>query len=113
MQRRAWLCEWDLPIVTFAGETFPSRVAGSLLHAMDLDHLITYSLDEYEAKVIGLASEPDRLRKLRQQVTERVSGHPLFDGRVFAKNVEKAYDTMWQLYERGEETSPNQDRLSD
>ncbi len=92
-----------LPIVTLAGQTFPSRVAGSLLHAMDLDHLITYSLDEYEAKVIQLASEPDRLRKLRQQVTERVSRHPLFDGRVFTKNVEKAYDTMWQLYERGEE----------
>jgi protein O-GlcNAc transferase len=91
-----------LPIVTLAGETFPSRVAGSLLHAMDLDHLITYSFDEYEAKVIELASEPNRLRKLRQQVTERASGHPLFDGRVFAKNVEKAYDAMWQLYERGE-----------
>ncbi len=91
-----------VPIVTLSGETFQSRVAGSLLHAMGLDQLITYSFEEYEAKVVELASDPDKLRSLRQQVTERATGHPIFNGRVFARNLEKAFDAMWQIFERGE-----------
>jgi protein O-GlcNAc transferase len=91
-----------LPIVTLSGETFQSRVAGSLLHAMGFDHLITSSLKEYETKVVELASNLEALRTLRQQISQRAAGHPIFDGRNFTRNIEKAYDAMWQLFERGE-----------
>src|SRR5713226_5222019 len=38
-----------IPVVTCAGRSFASRVAGSLLHAIRLPELVTYSLKEYEA----------------------------------------------------------------
>ena len=37
----------NLPVVTLKGKTFPSRVAGSLLHSLDLDELITENIDGY------------------------------------------------------------------
>ena len=40
------------PVLTLAGETFPSRVAGSLLSAIGVPELITYSLDDYERRGI-------------------------------------------------------------
>ena len=47
-----------LPVLTYPGNTFASRVAGSLLHAIGLDELVTTSLDEYEALALRLAREP-------------------------------------------------------
>jgi protein O-GlcNAc transferase len=38
-----------VPVLTCAGETFASRVAGSLLNAVGLSELITHSHEEYEA----------------------------------------------------------------
>ncbi len=38
-----------LPVLTCSGDTFAGRVAGSLLHAVGLPELITFSLDAYEA----------------------------------------------------------------
>ena len=43
------------PVLTVAGQTFPSRVAGSLLRALGLPELITTSLLEYEEMALCLA----------------------------------------------------------
>jgi predicted O-linked N-acetylglucosamine transferase (SPINDLY family) len=40
------------------GQSFASRVAASLLHAIGLPELITESLDDYEALAIVLAGDP-------------------------------------------------------
>ena len=41
-------CIWsELPFVTFLGESFASRVGGSILHSLGLDELICESHDEY------------------------------------------------------------------
>jgi predicted O-linked N-acetylglucosamine transferase (SPINDLY family) len=51
-----------LPIVTMRGQSFASRVAGSLLEAMKLPQLIANSLNEYEEIVISLANQPSQLQ---------------------------------------------------
>jgi protein O-GlcNAc transferase len=55
-----------VPVLTCAGETFCSRVAGSLLHAIGLPELITTSLDDYTATALRLANRPDELAGLRR-----------------------------------------------
>src|SRR5262249_9654738 len=57
-----------VPVVTCAGETFASRVAGSLLQAAGLSDMITESLTEYEALALGLASDPRALSDVRKRV---------------------------------------------
>jgi protein O-GlcNAc transferase len=54
-----------LPVITCAGETFASRVAGSLLHAVGLAELVTYSLADYETLALELATKPMMLAGLR------------------------------------------------
>ena len=58
----------NLPLVTYSGHTFISRMAGSMLHGAGLDELITHSLADYEARVVDLVRQPARLTSLKQQM---------------------------------------------
>jgi predicted O-linked N-acetylglucosamine transferase (SPINDLY family) len=53
-----------LPLLTQTGRTFSSRMAGSLLNAVDLPVLITYLFAEYEEKAVELAHAPDKIVRI-------------------------------------------------
>ena len=83
-----------VPLVTCPGESFPARVAASLLRAVDLPELIAPTLDDYEALAIALAHDPTRLQALKDKL-ERTRGiAPLFDTDAFTRNIEAAYMRM-------------------
>ncbi len=90
-----------LPIVTCAGRTFASRVAGSLLRAVGLSELITTSLEEYEALALALARGPERMASLRARLTRHEEPLPLFNTPIFCRHLEAAYRHMWRLYRDG------------
>jgi predicted O-linked N-acetylglucosamine transferase (SPINDLY family) len=46
-----------LPVVTYRGRTFASRVAASLLHAVGLPELVCDSVASYEARIVELAGD--------------------------------------------------------
>jgi predicted O-linked N-acetylglucosamine transferase (SPINDLY family) len=83
-----------LPVVTCMGESFASRVAASLLNAMDLPELITTNYEDYKAIAITLANNPERLALLKQKVQSNRLTTPLFDTRGFTTNLEVAYVAM-------------------
>ena len=89
------------PVVTCSGQTFASRVAGSLLNAIGLPGLVTTSLAEYESLALELALHPDRLRTIRQKLAANRLTTPLFDSRLFTRNLEAAFETMWSGYQTG------------
>jgi len=91
-----------LPVVTCLGETFAGRVAASLLKAIGLPELVTTSLADYEALALKLAREPAMLAALKEQLARNCNDYPLFDTPRFTRNLEAAYVTMWQRYQRGE-----------
>ena len=91
------------PVLTLAGETFASRVAGSLLRAVGLPELITTSFDEYYALALRLAEDAVYLAQLRARLAANRMTSPLFDGGQFARNLEKAFLTMWKIHASGEE----------
>ncbi len=88
-----------LPILTRIGESFPSRVAASLLNAIDLPELITSSQEEYEALAIELAKNPEKLNALKAKLAANRLTTPLFDTPLFTKNLEKAYTQMYERYQ--------------
>jgi predicted O-linked N-acetylglucosamine transferase (SPINDLY family) len=90
------------PVLTMAGETFPSRVGGSLLRAIGLPELITASLEQYQNLAVRLAEDKDLLGELRARLAANRETSSLFDGEKFARNVEKAYSKMWEIYSAGE-----------
>ena len=91
-----------LPLVTVSGEAFAARMAGSLLRSMGLSELVTYSLEDYEALALRLASRPDTLAMIRTKLAQYRVDCPLFDADRFCRHLETAYDVMWQRRKRGE-----------
>ena len=91
-----------LPVLTMAGPTFAGRVAASMLHAIGLDELVTDSLADYEALALSLATEPARLGAIRARLADNRMTHPLFDTDRFRRNIETAYDRMFDDHSRGE-----------
>jgi predicted O-linked N-acetylglucosamine transferase (SPINDLY family) len=85
-----------LPVLTRMGESFASRVAGSLLSAMGLPELITHSVAEYEARALHLAQHPQELAALRQRLIANRDSGPLFNTETFARRIEAAYTLMHQ-----------------
>ncbi|MEX2111906.1 MAG: hypothetical protein WD845_01910, partial [Pirellulales bacterium] len=90
------------PMVTLAGQTMASRVAGSLLHTLGMPELIAKGLEEYEQIALRLATQPARLAELQSRLATNREGSALFDGAKFAPTLEQAYETMWSLYCRGQ-----------
>ncbi len=89
------------PIVTLAGETFASRVAGSLLKAAGLPDLVTTSLDEFERLAIRLATEDGVLDAFKQRLAAERDRCALFDAPRFVRHLEAAYREMWNRYRNG------------
>ncbi|MEO5363625.1 MAG: tetratricopeptide repeat protein, partial [Magnetococcus sp. DMHC-8] len=89
------------PLLTYAGQTFASRVAGSLLANVGLPELSTQSLAEYEALALELAHDPARLAAIRQRLNNNLVQSPLFDSPRFTRSLEAAYEIMWSRYRAG------------
>jgi predicted O-linked N-acetylglucosamine transferase (SPINDLY family)/SAM-dependent methyltransferase len=88
-----------LPVVTYRGDAFPSRVAGSLLHAIGLPELITHSLEEYEALVLKLAQDRLLLADAKARLAANKAIYPLFDTDRFCRSLEAAYIQMYDQVE--------------
>jgi predicted O-linked N-acetylglucosamine transferase (SPINDLY family) len=95
-----------LPVLTCSGETFASRVAGSLLRAVGLPELVTHSLGDYEAAALRLARNPSELAALRARLAANRLAAPLFDTERFARHLEQAYRMMWGRFLAGEAPAP-------
>jgi predicted O-linked N-acetylglucosamine transferase (SPINDLY family) len=83
-----------LPLLTCSGQTFASRMAGSLLHAIGLPELITDSLADYEEKAVGLATHRAELASLRKRLAENRTRAPLFDTPRFVKALEELLEKV-------------------
>ena len=90
-----------LPVLTLAGRTFASRVAGSLLRTVGLPGLITTSLEDYQAMALRLARDPKQLARLRARLEANRKTCGLFDGEHFARGLQKAYAAMWEIHASG------------
>ncbi|MFI3219494.1 MAG: tetratricopeptide repeat protein, partial [Methylococcales bacterium] len=90
-----------LPIITYLGETFPSRMAASLLNAVGLPELITNNADDYEALAIKLATHSEQLAALKQKLADNRLTMPLFNTKLFTQHIESAFQMMFDRYQAG------------
>jgi protein O-GlcNAc transferase len=90
-----------LPVLTQIGESFAGRVAASLLNAIRLPELITYTREEYEALAIELATNPAKLQGIRQKLERHRLTTPLFDTERFTRHIEDAYTMICEHYLAG------------
>jgi predicted O-linked N-acetylglucosamine transferase (SPINDLY family) len=85
-----------VPVVTYSGGTFASRVAGSLLKAVGVPDTVCNSVKAYEAKVMELALDAGLRQSLRNRVCAARLTSPLFNGERVARDIEALYERMWE-----------------
>ncbi len=83
-----------LPLVTTPGQSFPARVAASILTAAGVPELITPDLAAYEALALKLARDSDAMNAIRNRLAANHTTAPLFDTTRFTRNLEAAYIAM-------------------
>ena len=88
-----------LPVLTCMGECFASRVAASLLNAIELPELITTTQEQYVATAIELATNPAKLKEIKQKLERNRLTTALFDSPQFTKHIEAAFTQMYERYQ--------------
>jgi predicted O-linked N-acetylglucosamine transferase (SPINDLY family) len=95
-----------LPVLTYLGGTFASRVCASLLTTVGLPELIAAEVASYERIAIELAQQPQDIRRLRSWLAATKSMSPMFDTPRFVRNLEFAYSEMPKIHAAGSSPRP-------
>ena len=83
-----------LPVLTCMGQSFASRVAASLLRAIELPELVTHSPVEFESRAIELATHPEQLEGLRRRLQQNRLTTALFDTERFTRDFERILEDI-------------------
>jgi protein O-GlcNAc transferase len=70
----------------------------SLLHAVGLDDLVAETPRQYVETAAKLATDRERLSRLRTTLREQMQSSPLGDAQSLARDVEAAYRQCWQRW---------------
>ena len=89
-----------LPVLTRMGQSFASRVSGSLLNAIGLNELITNTEEEYENKAFSLATDPNYINEIKNKLYKNRLTKPLFNVKLFTKHIESAYTAIYDRYNK-------------
>jgi len=90
-----------LPLLTRRGASFASRVAASLLHAIDLPELVTSTIQDYEDMAVALANDSARLAGIRERLEFNRLRTPLFDTGRYTRDLERVYQAMYDRHQDG------------
>jgi predicted O-linked N-acetylglucosamine transferase (SPINDLY family) len=78
-----------LPVLTYMGETFSSRVAASMLYASDMGELVVENLVNYEELALKIAKQSDYLNTLKSKLQKNKKQLAVFDTQRYTENLEK------------------------
>merc|ERR1712107_33764 len=92
--------QWSCP-----GETLASRVASSQLCTLGLSELVARDRESYENIAVKLGNDSDYRRAIRNRVWEQRINSPLFNVRIYAKDLEDLFLKMFEKFRKGEKPS--------
>jgi protein O-GlcNAc transferase len=85
-----------VPVVTMQGKNYISRMSSSLLTAAGIPEMITHSFKEYEKLAVELATDREKLKRIKKKLLTGVKAKNLFDAKRFVINLEKQYWKVWK-----------------
>lgn len=83
-----------LPIVTYSGKSYISRMAGSLLTNVGLPDLVTFTLEDYERLAVQLGRNPMRVASYKRYLTEHGRQSKLFDVPGLVRDIESEFERL-------------------
>jgi protein O-GlcNAc transferase len=83
-----------VPLLTFTGDRWASRISASILLAADLPQFVADDVDSHVRAAVELATDPDvaaRLTTLRRGMRAKLAASPAMDATAFARQMEDVY----------------------
>lgn len=90
-----------VPVLTCSGQSFASRVCGSLARSAGLEELVCETEEQYIRTAIRLGNDPQTLLAFRERLKEQRGHCTLFDMPQLVNSLETLYQTMWSDFEHG------------
>jgi len=84
----------DLPVVTMTGQSFASRVAGSMLSGLGLSALISDNLSDYASVAVRLGTDIDARSQVRSDIEKSKYTATIFNAERMTRHLEAAYLAM-------------------
>ena len=95
------------PVLTLEGRGFAARVCAGLVKSAGLPNLVCATPDEYVARAIAIASQPDASAVLRALLEQGRNTSTLFDTPRLVKSLETLFAQMWDEFRSGAIGRPN------
>lgn len=102
-----WMC---IPMVTRVGEQFSARNSYTMMTNAGITEGIAWNDEEYVEWGVRLGKDEALRQQIAWKLRQSRKTSPLWNGKQFAKDMEKAYAQMWEAY-LGRKNSP--DRVLD
>jgi predicted O-linked N-acetylglucosamine transferase (SPINDLY family) len=83
-----------VPVVTYKGSHFASRVSESLLNALGVPELVTDDQEQYIGLIRHLATDDQARLSIRDRIAANRTTTPLFDTVRFTRHLERAFEMM-------------------
>ena len=96
-----------VPVLTFPGRSFASRVCGSLVTSAGLPELVCATPDEFVARAIELGNEKAKLAAVRAKLAKLRDTCVLFDTPLLVSKFEALYQEMWRDFMNDRVPRPN------
>ncbi|MCY1647107.1 N-acetylglucosamine transferase [Caulobacter sp. SL161] len=96
-----------VPVLTWSGRSFASRVCGSLVRSAGLPELVVDSAAAYVEKAVEIGSDRARAQALRATLEANRDTCVLFDMDLLADKLETLYGEMIAEYQAGLRPQPN------
>jgi len=96
-----------VPVLTYSGRSFASRVCGSLLQAAGLPELVATTEDEFLDKAVELGRDRAAVQALRDRLKANRDSCTLFNPQILIAELEQHYRRMWQAHVDGTLPQPD------
>ena len=84
------------PFITYSNRPSVGKIGASILTTLGHPEWIATSEEEYVEKAVALASDPQKLSTIRQNLRAEMEASPLMDQKGFVRELEGAYQAMWR-----------------
>ena len=86
------------PFITYSNRPSVGKIGASILTTLGHPEWIATSEEEYVEKAVALASDPQKLSSIRQNLRAEMEASPLMDQKGFVRELEGAYQAMWKKW---------------
>jgi predicted O-linked N-acetylglucosamine transferase (SPINDLY family) len=90
-----------VPVLTWSGRSFASRVCGSLVRAAGMPEMVCQSGEEFVERAVAFGRDPASLAPLREHLRAARNECSLFDTPALVRGLEGLYREMWGDFEGG------------